>query len=252
MNRKFIFFVFCSFCVHMLLLYVFYCLRPSPVQEHRVLVEEFEEKEEPKLQIVEQSHFNEQTPQESHYLSQYNNTTLEEQKGKLGESPNPFFQKFSEEEGSLIPLPNRSLLPLWGRIDHLDSVQKEGGRTVLNTKEVSFFTFYSRVKSQIHWHWVRQLKTEMQDIQEIDSLFSNGFLTTRIEALLSASGRLNSLILRKKSGLDKLDIASLEAIRRAHPFPNPPERLVSEDGQVRLHYTFALTHQKPSRRPSSF
>ncbi len=223
-------------------------------QEYNVSIQVEEEKEElQSLQIVEQNHFNKQTPQETHYLSQYNNTTLEEQKGKLGESPNPFFQKFSAEEGdSLISIPNRSLPPLWGRIDHLGSVQKQGDQTVLNTKEVSFFTFYSRVKYQIYWHWIRQLKTEIQDIQQIDSVFSRGLLTTRVEALLDASGRLNSIILRKKSGLDELDMASLEAIRKAHPFPNPPKPLISEDGQVHLQYTFALTNQTPSRRPSSF
>lgn len=214
---------------------------------------EEEEEDSRSLQIVEQNRFNEQTPQETRYLSQYNNTTLEEQKGKLGESPNPFFQNFSHDAGdSLISIPNRSFSPLWGRIDHLDFVSKEGSQTVLNTKEISFFTFHSRVKYQIYWHWVRQLKMEIQDMRQIDSVFSKGFLTTRIEALLDASGRLSSLILRKKSGLDELDAASLEAIRRAHPFPNPPKPLVSEDGRIHLQYTFALTNQAPSRRPSSF
>ena len=212
-----------------------------------------EEKEDSQsLQIVEQNHFNKQTPQETRYLSQYNNTTVEEQKGKLGESPNPFFQNYSQEEGnSLISIPNPSLLPLWGRIDHLDAVQKEGNQTLLNTKEVSFFTFYSRVRYQIYWHWIRQLKMEIQDVQQIDSVFARGLITARVEAWLDERGRLSSLILRKKSGLDELDTASLEAIRRAHPFPNPPEPLISEDGKIRLQYTFALTSQSPSRQPSS-
>ena len=53
----------------MLLLYVFYCLRaPALVQEYdRVLVKRSLKKKKifKALQIVEQSHFNEQTPQES-------------------------------------------------------------------------------------------------------------------------------------------------------------------------------------------
>ena len=209
-----------------------------------------EEKEDmPSLQIVDQSHFNQQTPEEARFLSQYDNRTTEEQKGPPGENSQSFFQNFSgEEEGSLISISNHSLLPLWGRIDHLDSVQKEGRSTLLNTKEVSFFTFYSRVKHQIYWHWIRQLKMEIQDIRQIES---KGLITARVEALLDARGRLSSLILRKKSGLDELDTASLEAFRRAHPFPNPPELLMAEDGRIHLQYTFALTHQNPTRRPSS-
>lgn len=214
---------------------------------------QMEEKEDPQsLQIVEQNQFNQQAPEEIRYLSQYNNTTAEEQKGKLGESPNPFFQNFSQKEGdSLISIPNASLLPLWGRIDHLGSVQKEGDQTLLNTKEVSFFTFYSRVKYQIYWHWIRQLKMEIQDIKQIDSIFEKGLITARVEAFLDERGRLSSLVLRKKSGLAELDTASLEAIRRAHPFPNPPEPLISEDGKIHLQYTFALTSHSPSRQPSS-
>ena len=167
MNRKFIFFIFFSLCIHLLLLFAFNYLSPISPQEHSVSIQVEEEKEDPQsLKVVEQNHFNKQTPQETRYLSQYNNSTLEEQKGKLGESPNPFFQKFSHNEGdSLISIPNHSLLPLWGRIDHLDSVQKQGNQTILNTKEVSFFTFHSRVKYQIYWHWTRQLKAEIQGIQ---------------------------------------------------------------------------------------
>ena len=254
-NWKFVFFISCSLCVHLLFLLAFNDLSPISLREYDVSVQTVEEKEDPQsLQVVEQNHFNKQTPQETRYLSQYNNSTAEEQKGKLGESPNPFFQNLSIEEGdSLISISDRFLWsPLGGgRMDHLDSVQKEGHQTLLNTKELSFFTFYSRVKHQIYWHWVRQLKMEIQDIRQIDSLFSNGLLTARVEALLDASGRLSTLILRKKSGLDELDTASLEAIRRAHPFPNPPALLMSEDGRIRLKYTFALTHQSPSRQPSS-
>ena len=248
MNRKLIFFLFCSLCIHLLFLLAFNS--SISLEEHEVSVQVEEEKtDRPSLQIVEQNHFNQKTPQETRFLSQYNNAVAEEQKGPLGESSLPFFQNFSSEDNeSLVFISSHSLLPLWGRIDHLDSVQKEGGRTLLNTKEVSFFTFYSRVKHQIYWHWIRQLKIEIQDIQQIES---KGLLTTRVEALLDAKGRLSSLILRKKSGLDELDTASLEAFRRAHPFPNPPERLMAEDGRIHLQYTFALTHQNPTRRPSS-
>jgi len=249
-SRKFIFFVFCSLFLHLLLLFTFNYLSPVSLEEYDVSVQFEEEKGgSQSLQIVEQNYFNKQTPQETSYLSQYNNTTVEEQKGKLGESPNPFFQNFSQkEEDSLISIATPSLLPLWGRIDYLGSVQKEGSQTLLNTKEVSFFTFYSRVKYQIYWHWIRQLKMEIQDMRQVDSVFAGGLITARVEALLDERGRLSSLILRKKSGLDELDTASLEAIRRAHPFPNPPEPLISEDGKIHLQYTFALT---TSRQPSS-
>lgn len=247
-NRKFIFFLFCSLCIHLLFLLVFNSSISLKEYEVSVQVEE-DTADLQSLQIVDQSHFNQKTPQETRFLSQYNNTATEEQKSRMGKSSRPFFQNFSsEEDDSLISISNHSLLPLWGRIDHLNSVQKEGRRTLLNTKDVSFFTFYSRVKHQIYWHWIRQLKVEIQDIRQIES---KGLLTTRVEALLDAKGRLSSLILRKKSGLDELDTASLEAFRRAHPFPNPPELLMAEDGRIHLQYTFALTHQNPTRRPSS-
>lgn len=243
--------MFCSLCIHLLFLLAFN--GSVSLEEYDVSVQVEEEKADSQsLQIVEQNHFNQQTPQETRYLSQYNNTTVKEQKGKQAESLDPFFQDFSsEKEDSLISISSHSLLPLWGRIDHLDSVQKEGRRTLLNTREVSFFTFHSRVKHQIYWHWIRQLKLEIQDIQQVDSVFSKGFLTARVEALLDAKGRLSSLILRKKSGWDELDTASLEAVKRAHPFPNPPALLIAEDGRVHLQYTFALTHQDPLHQHSS-
>lgn len=236
MNLRLSFCLLLSFFVHAFILFSyslfskFYLIQPVYVE----IIEE-DKIQKKSFQIVDQPHFNHQTPDEDYYLSEHNNHTTNEQKGKLGQrSSLPYASsKIDENETSLSFKAPSFLL---GNIDHLRGVDTEGFFNRLNTKEILFYTFYSRVKRQIYWHWEKALLNEFE---------ARGFLvqkefTTRVEASFNSKGYLNSIIIRKKSGLDGLDRASVRAIQKAQPFPHPPEKLISDTGSFKLNYTFVL------------
>ena len=248
-TRKFIAFLLVSVFIHLFL----FLLIPGysllfRVENIPIQIEESLEQREHSSQIVDQYSFNRLQPKETKYFSQYNHTTLEEVKGKMKKSPHSTASpgglgQNADSSVDLSPLDSFSE-PFYGRIDHLENVEKEGAETLLNTKEIWFYTFNSRVKHQIYWHWIRELDHELKNLK-IQNKFPtlSQTLTTHIEALLDEKGHLSSIIIRKKSGLEELDRASANSIRKAHPFPNPPPALIAEDGAIRLQYTFALSDE---------
>ena len=257
MNRN-LFFLSLSFVIHLILfafLQISYTFFSKPFVSTPISIQVEEKQPRPEAkQIVEQNTFNHKAPEETRYLSQYNNTTTREEKGKLTDSRS-LVQSFFHD-GSLNGLEGELEFshPYFrtGRIDLLPYTEKEGSHNFLNTKEVWFFTFFSRVKHQIYWHWVKELESELGDSGNMFPEFSEKkLLTTRIEAYLDSEGYLRSLVIRKKSGLEELDLASAQALKNAHPFPNPPKPLISEDGSLRLEYTFALSY-RPSHSFQNF
>ena len=224
-KRKFIVFLLVSAFLHLFL----FLLIPGysllfRTENIPIQIEEALEPVQHSAQIVDQYSFNRLQPKDTKYFSQYDHTTIEEVKGKLGKSPNSPAGSNSNETStdSAIDLsaPGSLSKPFYGRIDHLENVEKRGADTLLNTKEIWFYTFNSRVKHQIYWHWIRELDHELKNLK-IQNKFPtlSETLTTHIEALLDEKGRLNSLIIRKKSGLEELDRASANSIKKAHPFP---------------------------------
>ena len=255
MNRNFLLFFSLSFFFHICLIVSFLFLpikNLSTAFKQDLVSIQIEEQDstEKKQQMVEQFLFNHEVPKKTPYLSLHNNTTEEEQKGKLGRGLNSVYQNISPLEESLSWDSPSSDSPFVGRIDFLD-VQKEGDLTSLNTQEMWFFGFYSRVKNQIYWHWIQTLEEELQDVKAASLFKSHRPLITRIEALLDHQGNLHSVIVRKKSGLEELDEACVLAFQRAHPFPNPPSPMISKNGQVRLEYAFILS-QNDHFRTSNF
>ena len=190
-------------------------------------------------QVVEQLSFNNKLPLKTQYLSQYNNTTLEEQKGQLGRGLNSLSQTLSTQER---PFGDLESLGFKGRIDFLN-IQKEEDVTLLNTQGVWFYGFYSRIKNQIYWHWIKNLQQELQTAN-LENFHSASSHITYIEAFLDTQGRLLSVIVKDSSGLELLDTASIMAFQKANPFPNPPSPLI-QDETVRLEYAFILSLNKP-------
>ena len=247
MKRRLAFFLFVSFFIHCLFFFLFsnyiFSFFPQPIP---IEIAEDSASDEKFTQVVEQNQFNHQTPDDHFYLSRHNHTTANEYKGKVGNNRNTH-TVLKQDEGSSIVLETSPFQLLYGNIDDLENVEKEGDQNSLNTKEVLFYTFYSRVKHQVYWHWVREIQAELEHIPI--STHTQGRLATHIEAFLDSKGYLNSIVVRKKSGLEELDRASINAIQKAHPFPNPPTPLISNKGTFRLKHVFVLLNDKESHLP---
>ena len=252
MKRNLLFFLFISFSIHFILFFLFSNYLQLAFS-NPISIEIAEEEPQPQKnssQIVEQNTFNHKTPDKNFYLSQHDNTTVDEYKGKLGQSPNMGFQTptavDSENAEDSIVFETSANSLFHNNIDYLEGVHQEGSQNSLNTKEILFYTFYSRVKHQIYWHWIREIQAELAP----SSLYTSslqGRLMTHIEAFLDSKGYLNSIVIKKKSGLNELDRASINAIQKAHPFPNPPQPLISNKGTLKLQHIFVLLNENPNK-----
>lgn len=222
----------------------------QPLQAIQVQIDETPINTSQRKQQVEQYSFNYKTPMNVRYASQHDNSVDEEVKNSMtGMTENPLFKQTDDHylNSSDFSMKLSKKLPGYaGRIDFLKDVKKEGSKNNLNTEKLLFNSFYSRVKHQLYWHWLREL-----DVEIAPSLLRENkhipFFTTYIEALLDRRGYLKSIKIRKKSGLEMLDSMAVSSINKAHPFSNPPRSLISKNGFIQLNYSFTLINQQHSK-----
>lgn len=127
--------------------------------------------------------------------------------------------------------------------DHLPNV-KQGWLTALNTNQLMFYSFFSRVNEQIYPRWAQNLRLYVPDIP-LNQIrrFSGQNLVTHVQFVFDRNGYYVSHHVYRSSGQRLVDLAAVEAFVRAAPFPNPPQEIVEPDGKIRLNYSFTLILQ---------
>lgn len=121
-----------------------------------------------------------------------------------------------------------------------------GDRTLLNTKEFRFASFFNRVKRAVAQHWQPDKEYSRRDPH--GNVFGFKTRMTVLHVLLNPDGGLNRIVLERPSGLTFLDDEAIRAFKQAAPFPNPPRRLVSADtGLIAFRFGFIF---EISRSPS--
>lgn len=121
-----------------------------------------------------------------------------------------------------------------------------GDRTLLNTKEFKFASFFNRVKRAVAQHWHPDKEYSRRDPH--GNVYGFKTRMTVIHVLLSPEGSLKRIVLERPSGLTFLDDEAIRAFKQAAPFPNPPRRLVSSTtGLIAFRFGFIF---EISRSPS--
>lgn len=132
---------------------------------------------------------------------------------------------------------------------------KQGYFNSLNSDQLTYFTFYSRVNEQIGYRWVSLVKDYLYNLP-IDQLqrISESNKRTVVEVLLDQQGNYFSSLIHNSSGIQALDEATYKAFRLATPFLNPPLGLVNkEDGLIHLYYEFNVIFDPlPMAGPTEF
>jgi TonB family protein len=116
-----------------------------------------------------------------------------------------------------------------GTEDHLDDIE-DGNETALNTKSWKFASFFNRVKRQVAEHWRPGAEYERRD--PTGQIYGSGSWVTFLRIVLKPDGALASVGIQQTSGLEFLDDAAVEAVKRGQPYPNPPSQLVDEHSGV--------------------
>jgi len=129
-------------------------------------------------------------------------------------------------------------------IDFLPGI-KIGMHTSLNTKQFTYYSYFSRMKKRLYWDWIKYFKTEPRTFLSIrenkQKLFS-----TNLYVYLSPEGEIQDISVVKSSGSDQIDQAALHAFMAAAPFPNPPQELLEEDGFIHIKQSFHLYISNPA------
>lgn len=131
-----------------------------------------------------------------------------------------------------------------GDVSQSDDYLKDvvaGSETLLKTREFIYYSYYSRIKSQLRQHWEPRIKEKIVKIlRQGRQIASVDDKVTRLMITLDESGELVRIQVRDASGYNDLDDAAIDAFRAAAPFPNPPKGIVNNLGQIELHWDFVL------------
>ncbi len=226
-------------------------------------------------QIVQQEQqINDETPEESKFLSQHNqrvkkqtraektgefkNTAKPGQKvaGQQNQPQEPKPQRKSKTPGKVKKLsdliPQYSLTPD-GRKDlarhvgdpsqtddYLKDVDK-GLQTMLSTREFLYYSYYNRIKSKIRQYWEPNVRESVKIIyRKGRSIASSKDRVTQVLITLDSRGDLQRIEVITQSGVKPIDDAAVKAFKQAAPFPNPPNGMVEKDGKIRIRWDFIL------------
>jgi TonB family protein len=133
--------------------------------------------------------------------------------------------------------------------EYIPGVQ-EGAFTALNTDQFTYYSFFERMNEQVRNRWIALVREYMASITRRDLEFmSRAERHTTVEIILSPAGEFVNSLLHTTSGDRHLDQTTVEAFRRAAPFPNPPRGMVENDGFIRLRYSFVVHFRPPSLSP---
>jgi protein TonB len=124
--------------------------------------------------------------------------------------------------------------------DYLKDV-KDGDKTLLNTKEFVYFSYYQRIRQQLEVAWNGRLRSVLESQMSGGRQLANDRdYVTGVVVVLDRTGQIIGVQLIQKSGARDLDQAAVDAFNEAGPFPDPPSGLVDAKGQIKITWNFVL------------
>lgn len=122
--------------------------------------------------------------------------------------------------------------------DHIDKIQV-GNETLLNTSEFKFYSYFSRIKSQVHRNWIDRVKGAALKSWMVGRPLASAMThETQLIIMLDEEGRVQNILVKKSSGIQALDKASVEAFVESGPFPNPPKDLIRDQKNLQITWSF--------------
>jgi hypothetical protein len=206
-------------------------------------VKETEEERKARFLSEREKRFKEESRVRDSGLSQNagGGSPKKEQPKKEGDGPGPkkLAKQFQPETTNELMPPGPGVGPRAAIGEKLPSDVKFGNFNALNSDRFLYYSFFARIEERIRPRWEMSVKSVMQETNPV--LFRRREWLTNIEIVLDKTGKFQRAILHKKSGIDELDIAAVDAFRNGAPFQNPPQEMVQEDGRIHLHYSISVS-----------
>lgn len=121
---------------------------------------------------------------------------------------------------------------------------KVGSFTALNTDRYLYYTFYARIEELVRYRWESRVMDTINGFDRGTMMSAgNRNWVTHVEFLLDRTGLLKSAVILKESGIQRFDLAAVNAFKEARIFPNPPQEMVKDDGMIHLRFTFNVNYR---------
>ncbi|MCG5055903.1 MAG: energy transducer TonB [Myxococcales bacterium] len=112
-----------------------------------------------------------------------------------------------------------------------------GNQTALNARAAPFAAFIAAMHRTIHQLWGWGFLDDLAGRPHTDPL-NNPNLLTKLEIVLGPDGTIDNVKVIRTSGLSMFDVAAVDVVHSAGPYPEPPREIHSKNGKVYLHWTF--------------
>jgi TonB family protein len=129
-------------------------------------------------------------------------------------------------------------------VDRMRDVD-EDATSVLDSKRHLFGSFFNRLRDRVAEEWKPEKVHRLADPH--GTRFGDKQRMTVLMVRLNAQGEVVKIEVERKSGAPHLDEEAERALRAAAPFPNMPEGLVDEHGNVDFRFGFILDFNGGSR-----
>lgn len=121
---------------------------------------------------------------------------------------------------------------------------KDSNRTMLNTKEFVYYSYYHRIRQKLEVAWNSKLRATLgsysNGMNGGRQLASEKNYVTGVIVVLDRNGKVTGVQMLERSGAHDLDQAAVDAFNEAGPFPDPPTGLVDEKGEIKIRWDFIL------------
>jgi TonB family protein len=106
----------------------------------------------------------------------------------------------------------------------------------LGTRAPAFAGYVIAMHRSIHKRFTLGFLTDIE--LRNDPAFADQALWTELSIAVDADGRVEPVAIGRTSGLQAFDVAAVDSVLAAAPFPSPPDAIKSADGKVHLDWQF--------------
>lgn len=131
-----------------------------------------------------------------------------------------------------------------GSMDLLDDSIAVSSKTLLNTDEYRYASFFNRVKEAIAPRW----EPRVQVFLSKTLVLGEGMFSTKCAFWLDSEGVVQRVEVIESSGSDELDLIARQSIVEVGQFANPPDSLMAKNGMHRVELGFLVDATKPRVR----
>jgi TonB family protein len=120
---------------------------------------------------------------------------------------------------------------------------KEGNQTALKTRAHPYAKFIAAMHRKIHPLWGDGFLEDLERLPAHNA-FNDFSRMVKLEIVLDNRGNVVKAGVVQPSGFLPYDVAALDVIYQADPFPTPPQAILSPDGRVYMHWRFHRDHRQ--------